>query len=60
MEGYELALNLSLGTTNACLSTHNRRFGHSFDWDHVEVVGTEPSRQALVAPKDKLSSDEKQ
>ena len=28
----------------SALSTHNLRTGHTFDWDHVKVVDTEPRR----------------
>ena len=32
------------GNEKSALSTHNLRTGHTFDWDHVEVVDTEPMR----------------
>ena len=33
---------VSKGNEKLALSTHNLRTGHTFDWDHVEEVDTEP------------------
>ena len=30
------------GNEKSALSTHNLRTGHTIDWDHVQVVDTEP------------------
>ena len=32
------------GNEKSALSTHNLRTCHTFDWDHIEVVDTEPRR----------------
>ena len=32
------------GDEKSPLSTHNLRTGHTFDWDHVEVVDTQPRK----------------
>ena len=32
------------GNEKSALSTHNLRTGHTVDWDHIEVVDTEPRR----------------
>ena len=35
-------MSVSNGNKKSVLSTHNLKTGHTFDWDHVEVVDTEP------------------
>ena len=32
------------GNEKSALTTENHRTGHTLDWDHVEVVDTEPRR----------------
>ena len=32
------------GNEKSALSTYNLRTGHTFDWDNIEVVVTEPRR----------------
>ena len=32
------------GNEKSALSTHNLSTSHTFDWDHVEVVDTEPRK----------------
>ena len=36
--------SVTKGNEKSALSTHNLRTGHTFDWDHIEVVDTEPRR----------------
>ena len=40
----EYITSVSKGNEKYALSTHNLRTGHTFDWDHVKVVDTEPRR----------------
>ena len=36
--------SVSKGNEKSSLSTHNLRTGLTFDWDHIELVDTEPRR----------------
>ena len=37
-------VSITKGNEKSARSTRNLRTGHTFDWDHVEVVDTEPMR----------------
>ena len=34
--------SVTKGNEKSAMSTHNLRTGHTFDWDHIGVVGIEP------------------
>ena len=36
--------SVTKGNTKSALSTHNLRTGHTLNWDHIEVVDTDPRR----------------
>ena len=40
----EHTASVTKGNEKSALSTHNLRIGHTCDWDHIEVVDTEPRR----------------
>ena len=38
----EHTMSVTKGNEKSALSTHYLKTGHTFDWDHIEVVHTEP------------------
>ena len=40
----EHRLSVTKDNEKSALSTHNLRAGHTFDWDHIEVMDTQPRR----------------
>ena len=37
-------MSVTKGSEKSAMSTHNLRTSHTFNWDHIDVVDTEPMR----------------